>query len=240
MIAQLQSVCVDIAGQRILDDITLEIPAHTVVAVIGASGSGKSTLLRLLNGLQAASTGSVRRNGRALADCDLRAVRFNTGYALQQIGLLPHLSVFDNIALPMRLADRDHQHIRERVSTLAQRMQLSAAQLARYPAQLSGGQQQRAGLARALALEPDLLLLDEAFSGLDAITRSDTHAHFASMRGDEINSCLLVTHDLAEARVLSDYLVILRQGRIVRQGGRDDVLSDPRDEYAARLIEEFA
>ncbi|MEL7310862.1 MAG: ATP-binding cassette domain-containing protein [Pseudomonadota bacterium] len=238
MIAELRSVSVDIGERRILHDVDLKIPSGTIVAAIGASGSGKSTLLRLFNGLQHATDGLVMRNGQRIEQQSLREVRFNTGYALQQIALLPHLSVRDNIALPMRIAGRTDHNTTTRVQQLSGRMQLTEAQLDRYPAQLSGGQQQRAGICRALALAPQLLLLDEAFSGLDAITRSETHAQFLAMRGDEINSCLLVTHDLAEAKRLADYFVILSEGRIVRQGPRDDVLRDPQDPYAARLIEQ--
>ena len=238
MIAELQSVSVDIAARRILYDIDLSIPSGTIVAAIGASGSGKSTLLRLFNALQRTTRGRVLRDGVPIEKLSLREVRFNTGYALQQIALLPHLSVRDNIALPMRIAGRTEHNISTRVQQLSDRMQLTGEQLDRYPAQLSGGQQQRAGICRALALAPQLLLLDEAFSGLDAITRSETHAQFLAMRGDEINSCLVVTHDLAEARRLADYFVILSDGRIVRQGPRDEVLNDPQDPYAARLIEQ--
>lgn len=238
MIAELKSVCVDIGSRRILSDIDLEIPRGRIVAAIGASGSGKSTLLRLLNGMQMPSGGAVLRGGEAITHDRLRAVRFNTGYALQQIALLPHLSVRENIALPMRIAGTEPERIDQRIETLSARMQLTNDQIARYPAQLSGGQQQRAGLCRALALAPELLLLDEAFSGLDAITRSETHSQFLEMRADEIDSCLLVTHDLLEARRLADYFVILSAGRIVRQGPRDDVLNDPRDAYAAKLIEQ--
>lgn len=209
------------------------------MAVIGASGSGKSTLLRLLNGLQAASAGIVLRNDKPLHDATLRATRQNTGYALQRIGLLPHLTAHRNIALPMILAGWDAQRIGVRINVLRERLQLTEAQLERFPTALSGGQQQRVGLCRAMALRPDLLLLDEAFSGLDAITRNDTYQQFEHIRGDEINACLLVTHDLAEASRLADDLVILRSGRIVRQGTRDAVLDDPQDAYAQQLIETF-
>ncbi|MEM9172183.1 MAG: ATP-binding cassette domain-containing protein [Pseudomonadota bacterium] len=238
-VAQLDSVGVRIGENQILEDIDLLVPRGSVVAVIGASGSGKSTLLRLLNGLQQATSGRVLRDGRLLTSADSREIRFNTGYALQQIGLLPHLSVRQNIELPLQLAQWPRARRHERCDVLAARMQVSQAQLQRYPHELSGGQQQRAGLARAMALKPDLLLLDEAFSGLDAITRVELHDTFNALRGAEIDSCLLVTHDLAEANRLADRLVILRHGRIVRQGLREDVLNDPRDDYAARLIETF-
>ncbi|MEM7611473.1 MAG: ATP-binding cassette domain-containing protein [Pseudomonadota bacterium] len=237
--AEIRQVCVELGGTRILSDIDLRIPQATTVAIIGASGSGKSTLLKLLNGLRQPSAGEVLRDGRPIAAHDLRALRFSTGYALQEIGLFPHLSVRDNIALPMRLAGWQPDRIDARTDELIALMQLAPKAIDRFPTQMSGGQQQRAGLCRALALNPDLLLLDEAFSGLDAITRRQTHDHFVGMRGEQINSCLLVTHDLDEAARLADWLVILHRGRVVRQGPRDEVLDDPRDDYAARLIEAF-
>ena len=169
----------------------------------------------------------------------MRELRRRTGYAMQEIGLLPHLSIADNIGLPLRLAGRGAAAIELRVAALLEAMQLPADLAARYPAAASGGQQQRAGLARALALEPDLLLLDEAFSGLDAITRLATHERFRALRGTEIDACLLVTHDLDEAARLADRLVILNAGRIVREGPRDEVLDDPRDPYAIELVETF-
>ncbi|MEL6870679.1 MAG: ATP-binding cassette domain-containing protein [Pseudomonadota bacterium] len=239
-VAQLQNVGVTIDTTHILHDINLRVDAQRIVAVVGASGSGKSTLLRLLNGLQAPSAGQVLRAGQALDTSNLRQVRMNTGYALQQIGLLPHLSARDNIALPMHLAGWLDNDTQQRIDQLSERLRLSAQQLARYPSQLSGGQQQRVGLCRAMALQPDLLLLDEAFSGLDAITRNATHQRFSELRGSEINACLLVTHDLTEARKLADDLVIMRAGRIVRQGPCESVLQDPQDDYARELIETFA
>ncbi|MEO0951538.1 MAG: ATP-binding cassette domain-containing protein [Pseudomonadota bacterium] len=237
--AQLEDVDVILGGNHILHRVRLTLPAGCVTAVIGASGSGKSTLLRLLNGLVTPQAGTVYRHGQSLTPERLRDVRRDTGYAMQQIGLLPHLSIADNIALPLRLAGRDADAIADRLTSLLDAMQLSPELAARYPAAASGGQQQRAGLARALALEPELLLLDEAFSGLDAITRLATHQQFLALRGTEIKSALLVTHDLDEAARLADRLVILNAGRIVREGPRDDVLADPRDPYAIELVEAF-
>lgn len=238
-IAELDDVDVVLGGAPVLSGIRLSLPTGCVTAVIGASGSGKSTLLKLCNGLVRPSSGTVRRDGAPVSGDGWREIRRNTGYAMQEVGLLPHLSIYDNIALPLRLAGREPATVAARVTTLLAEMQLPAALAARYPAAASGGQQQRAGLARALALEPDLLLLDEAFSGLDAITRLATHERFTELRGTEINACLLVTHDLDEATRLADRLVILNAGRVVRAGPRDEVLADPRDPYATELIESF-
>lgn len=239
-IAELRDVDVTIGDACILSQINLRLPPRAVVAVIGASGSGKTTLLKLFNGLRTPASGVVLRDGRPLNDGNLRDLRMDTGYALQQIGLLPHLTARQNIALPMRLADWPAERIAARIEVLLQRMQLSASQAERFPAGLSGGQQQRAGLCRALALQPSLLLLDEAFSGLDAITRLEIHERFNALRESEINACLLVTHDLAEARRLADQLVILKDGQIIRQGHTQDVMDDPGHPYARQLIETFA
>ncbi|MEL7296215.1 MAG: ATP-binding cassette domain-containing protein [Pseudomonadota bacterium] len=235
----LDEVGVSIQDETILSDLSLEVADGACVAVIGASGSGKSTLLRLINGMQRPTRGRVLRAGRDVADLSTQTLCQQTGYALQQIGLFPHLTVADNIGLPLKLAGVNPTEREHRVTDLAERLGLTAAQLARYPHGLSGGQQQRAGLCRAVILEPAVLLLDEAFSGLDAITRNEALAVFADFQSSRRFATIMVTHDLNEARKIADWLVVLEAGRIVRQGPRDDVLTDPRHPYATALIEAF-
>lgn len=238
-VVHLQQVGVSIQDETILTDLSLEVDADACVAVIGASGSGKSTLLRLINGMQRPTRGRVLRAGRDVADTPTQTLCRQTGYALQQIGLFPHLTVADNIGLPLKLAGIETAEREHRLMHLAERLGLTAAQLARYPQALSGGQQQRAGLCRAVILEPDVLLLDEAFSGLDAITRNEALDVFADFRSTRQFATIMVTHDLNEARKIADWLVVLDAGRIVRQGPRDDVLTDPHHPYAKALIEAF-
>ncbi|MFK8052272.1 MAG: ATP-binding cassette domain-containing protein [Woeseiaceae bacterium] len=220
--------------------IDLVIEPKTTTAVIGESGSGKSTLLRLLNGMQPADSGSVTRQGRPITSIGTQALRQNTGYAMQQIGLYPHRTIRENIALPLQLAGRVDQNSAQLVTSLARQLQLNDAQLDRYPTELSGGQQQRAGLCRALILQPDLLLLDEAFSGLDAITRSHALDAFLALKARTALTTVLVTHDLNEARKVADHLVVLYEGKIVRQGPKADVLQNPSHPYAAALIKAFS
>lgn len=239
-VASLTAVGVTIDGREILSDIDFAVEELSTVAIIGASGSGKSTLLRLLNGMRLATRGDVLRRGKPIAEHDMQNLRRATGYALQETGLFPHMTVYDNIQLPFDLAGVPTNEARERIHQLTTRLQLTDAQLQRYPSQLSGGQQQRAGLCRALALNPDLLLLDEAFSGLDAITRNHALDTFLALREDQALTTVLVTHDLNEARRIADWLVVLDQGKIVRQGPRDEVLRDPVHPYARALIEAFS
>jgi osmoprotectant transport system ATP-binding protein len=238
-LVEIRGVNVRLGGTDILHDIDLTVPAHRTVAIIGASGSGKSTLLQVINALIAPASGSVRCFGAAIADQDAIALRRRIGYALQETGLFPHLRVADNIQLPARLAGWPRARIDERVAALLALMDLPAELLRRYPPELSGGQRQRIGICRAMMLAPPLLLLDEAFSGLDPITKIEVHERFVALRDAERMSCVLVTHDMAEASLLADDLVILQRGRVVRSGTRDAVIEDPRHPYAARLVEAF-
>lgn len=238
-IVHLDDVSLTFGEAQILEEISLQVAAGQTLAVIGESGSGKSSLLKLMNGQYAATSGVVHRGGDPIDAQDRRQVRRQTGYALQEVGLFPHLRVRENILLPLKLAGKDDSENTERAMALAEQLQLSAAQLQRYPNALSGGQQQRAGLCRALVLEPELLLLDEAFSGLDAITRNDALALFATLKTSLSLTTVMVTHDLNEARRVADALVVLKDGRVVRHGTRQDVLSDPQHPYAKQLIEAF-
>lgn len=211
------------------------MPADQTTAVLGASGSGKSTLVQLAIGLLRPDTGRVTVFGEPFDYDDPRPLRRRIGYAIQDVALLPHMRVRDNILLPARLAEWPAKAGTERLNELMSLMQLTHDVLDRYPEELSGGQQQRAGLCRAMMLRPSLLLLDEPFSGLDAMTRQGIHEQFLELQDQEPVSSVLVTHDPQEAINLARYLVIMREGRILQAGQVDQVVENPADAYVRKL-----
>lgn len=218
-----------------LDHVTLQLPAGATTAILGASGSGKSTLVQLAIGLLRPDRGAVRVLGSRLDYDDLRPVRRRIGYAIQDVALLPHLSVRRNIVLPARLARWEEGDIRARVDELTDMMELDPALLDRYPHELSGGQQQRSGLCRAMMLRPELLLLDEPFSGLDAMTRQGIHERFIELKEREPVATLLVTHDPQEAINLASYMVVMRAGRVLQHGATQEIVTNPANDYVDKL-----
>jgi osmoprotectant transport system ATP-binding protein len=238
--------CVDVRGVSkrftddapVLQDIDLALPAGLTTAVVGASGSGKTTLLQLVNAVLKPDQGEVRVFGEPIPDDDLVSFRRGIGYAVQGVGLFPHLTNRQNVELLARLSGWPRERRDARYRTLLQQMELPLDVSERYPHSLSGGQQQRLGLCRALMLEPRLLLLDEPFSAVDPITRVGLYRTFQQVQTQAGVSTLLVTHDMREAVRLADYLVILKEGRVLQAGATGDVLNAPADEYVSSLVTE--
>ncbi len=199
----------------VLDSISLAIPAGAFVALTGASGAGKTTLLRLANRLIAADAGSVRIDGVDVAAGDAATLRRRIGYAIQGVGLFPHWTVAENIAAVPRLIGSDAASIAARVRKLLDLVELPQDFAARLPRQLSGGQASRVGLARALAAQPKLLLLDEPFGALDPETRASLGDKLVQLHHDEALTTVMVTHDLADALTRAGRVVVLDGGRIV-------------------------
>jgi osmoprotectant transport system ATP-binding protein len=211
---------IDVVARRghadVLRGVSLTVAAGEVVALVGRSGSGKTTMLRLVNRMLTAASGEVRVGGRPVSAWDPIVLRRQTGYAIQDVGLFPHLSVAQNIAIVPRLLRWDDQRIAARVQQLLDLVGLDAAEFrTRRPDQLSGGQRQRVGLARALAADPPVLLMDEPFGALDPITRAELHREFKGVQAAMHKTVLLVTHDLAEAFRLADRVAVLQDGAIV-------------------------
>lgn len=218
-----------------LDDVTLRLPARQITAVLGASGSGKSTLIQLIIGLLRPDAGRVTALGETIDYAHPAALRKRIGYAIQDVALFPHLSIRDNIVLPARLDDRSQEDIEARLAELMALMQLPDSVLGRWPHELSGGQQQRAGLCRAMMLRPELLLLDEPFSGLDTMTRRSIHEQFLALQEAEPIASVLVTHDPQEAINLAQTIVVMRHGRVLQHGAVQDVIANPVNDYVAEL-----
>jgi osmoprotectant transport system ATP-binding protein len=219
-----------------LDAVSLEVAAGECVALVGESGSGKTTLLRFFNRLVTPSGGRVLVNGADVATLDPVEVRRTLGYVPQDGGLLPHWRVLRNVALVPWLNG----------AAEPERMARAALELVgldptmfggRWPRDLSGGQRQRIAVARAIAARPRIVLLDEPFAALDAITRADAQALFARLRRELGLTSLLVTHDLAEARLLADRIAVLRQGRLEQIGPPAEIIASPATDYVRRLFE---
>ncbi|HSK18454.1 MAG TPA: ATP-binding cassette domain-containing protein [Longimicrobiales bacterium] len=218
-----------------LDGVSLTVATGECLAIVGESGSGKTTLLHLFNRLVEPDAGSVLAGGEDVAAHDPIALRRRIGYVPQTGGLLPHWTVLRNVALVPSL--ERHADPEGAARSALELVGLAPEMFAqRRPAELSGGQRQRVAIARALAAQPRYLLLDEAFSALDAITRGDVHEAFLNIRRKLPVTTLLVTHDLREAVVLADRTAVLRRGRLEHVGPTREVVAAPATPYVAELI----
>ncbi|HEU4578935.1 MAG TPA: ATP-binding cassette domain-containing protein [Polyangiaceae bacterium] len=224
-------------GQRAaVAGLSFELPAGQLLALIGESGSGKTTTLKMLNRLIEPSSGSVRVGGRDVTGVPPHALRRQIGYAFQKVGLFPHLTVAENVAITPRLLGWSKQRIEARVRELLQLVELDASFAGRFPDSLSGGQAQRVGLARALGANPPLLLLDEPFGALDPLTRDRLQQSFDRLRRGLGLTVVLVTHDVSEALSLADRILVLRGGRCVQLDTPHALLTAPADPYIEQLL----
>ncbi|HVZ32187.1 MAG TPA: ABC transporter ATP-binding protein, partial [Polyangiaceae bacterium] len=220
----------------VVADVSFELGAGELLAVVGESGSGKSTLLKMINRLLEPSAGSVRVAGRDVRDSPGHLLRREIGYVFQGVGLFPHLTVGENVGIVPWLLGWSKASIAERVRELLELVELDATLATRAPASLSGGQAQRVGLARALAGRPNVLLLDEPFGALDPLTRDRLQQVLDRLRHELALSVVLVTHDLSEALLLADRILVLRRGRVVQLGTPGTLYAQPADEYVEMLL----
>lgn len=207
----------DASGERrtLLHPLDLELAPGSITALLGRSGSGKTTLLRMVNGLVTPSAGQVLVDGRPTSAWDLLELRRSIGYVIQETGLFPHMSVERNAGMALELAGRPARDRTARVREVLALAGLDPSLATRYPWQLSGGQRQRVGLARAMAADPGVLLMDEPFGALDPMTRAEMQTMLRDLLQRVRKTVLLVTHDLEEALFLADRIILLEQGSVV-------------------------
>jgi osmoprotectant transport system ATP-binding protein len=233
-VLDIRNVSVTIGGRPILRDVSLSVDQGETVVLLGRSGSGKTTLLKVVNGLVTPDSGEILFEGRHVAVPDLIRLRRRMGYVIQDGGLFPHWTVEANVGLVPRLEGWAPDRIAARVESLLSTVGLPPAEYrGRYPRQLSGGQKQRVGIARALAAEPPLLLLDEPFAALDPITRFHLQREFLDLRRSLNNAAIFVTHDVREALALATRIVLLKNGAIELTATPDEFLGAQGDEARA-------
>ena len=222
---------------KVLNHVSLTVERGEFLVIIGPSGCGKTTLLKMINGLVAPTEGEVTVKGEGLDKCNLVAVRRKIGYAVQGAKLFPHMTVEENICYVTGL---EKKMTREEKRTLARKMldmvQLPPELAARFPRQLSGGQQQRVGIARAMAAEPDILLMDEPFGAVDEITRKGLQEELLALQKKTGITIVFITHDIGEAFLLGSRILIMKDGGILQEGTKEELMANPKDAFVKRLL----
>jgi osmoprotectant transport system ATP-binding protein len=224
-------------SQFAVRDVSLSIAPNAFVAVVGDSGSGKTTLLKMVNRLVDPDTGAVCVDGRNVQGIPAHELRRQIGYVFQGIGLFPHMTVAENIGITPRLLGTPKAATDERVAELVDLVGLPQTFLPRMPAELSGGQQQRVGVARALAAKPAIMLMDEPFGALDPVTRDALGSEYRKLHDRMGFTTVMVTHDVMEAVLLSDRILVMRQGEIVADGAPRDLLVAQEDPGVRALMD---
>ncbi len=221
-----------------VDDLSLVVKAGELLVLLGGSGSGKTTTLKMMNRLIEPSAGRTIIDGQDTGAVDPHQLRRRIGYVFQRIGLFPHMTVAENVAVTLTLIGWDGLRIRRRVDELLELVELAPALVRdRRPAELSGGQQQRVGVARALAASPRVMLLDEPFGSLDPLTRDRLQQSFLRIRRQLGLTAIFVTHDMVEALLLGDRVAVMNEGRLVQVGTPRELLQFPANDYVRQLME---
>jgi osmoprotectant transport system ATP-binding protein len=223
--------------QAAVENLSLTIPAGDICVLVGPSGAGKTTAMKLVNRLIELDEGDITIDGTSIRDQDAVELRRGIGYVIQQVGLFPHMTIAENIATVPRLLGWPKKRTKERIAELLDLVGLEQEYADRYPSQLSGGQRQRVGLARALAVDPPLMLMDEPFGALDPITRDRLQLEFLRLHEDVRKTVIFVTHDIDEAIKLGDRIAIMREGgHLAQYDTPDRLLAHPADDFVARFV----
>lgn len=220
-----------------LKNINLTINESEVTVFIGPSGSGKTTLLKMINRLEDNTTGEVKINGKNVKEYDIHKMRWDIGYALQQVALFPHMNVEENIAIVPELKKWKKEKINVRIDELLNMVGLEPKKYRkRNPSELSGGEAQRVGIARALAADPKIILMDEPFSALDPITRANLQEDIKKLQKQINKTIVFVTHDIEEAFFLGDKICIIQDGELIQSGTKQEIISNPQNDFVRRFI----
>ncbi len=226
------------AGYAAVNDVSFTVEEGEFITILGSSGCGKTTLLKMVNRLYEPDSGSIVLFGEDVSTVDVVKVRRRIGYVIQQIGLFPHYTVGDNIAVVPKLLKWDKDKIAARVDELLSMVGLEPSEFCnRYPTQLSGGQQQRVGLARALAVDPKILLMDEPFGAIDSITREKLQSELSALHRETGKTFLFVTHDIEEAFKLGDRVMIMNEGRLLQFDTPETIIRSPADPFVKSLVD---
>ena len=224
-------------GARAVDGLSLHVPEGEICVLIGPSGCGKTTSMRMVNRLIPITSGRITVQGVDNREVPAEELRRKIGYAIQQIGLFPHMTVFDNIAVVPRLLEWEEDRIRKRVDQLLELVGLDPdVNRGKYPRQLSGGQQQRVGVARALGADPPIMLMDEPFGAVDPITRETLQDEFLQVQKAIGKTIIFVTHDIDEAIKMGDRVAVMREGKLVQFDAPDDLLANPADAFVRDFV----
>ncbi|MGM8211209.1 ABC transporter ATP-binding protein [Virgibacillus sp. W0430] len=224
-------------GTVALNNVSVTIPPHKLTAIIGPSGCGKTTLMKMINRLETPSSGELFIDEEPISQKDAVKLRRSIGYVIQRIGLIPHMTIAENIALVPDLLGWEQQQIDSRVNELLQLVKLDPATYKnRYPLELSGGQQQRIGVARALASDPNIILMDEPFSALDPISREQLQKELKSLQVKIQKTIVFVTHDMDEALEIADLIVVMRNGKIEQVSSPNELLSHQENAFVRSFI----
>ncbi|MDQ7825587.1 MAG: ABC transporter ATP-binding protein [Candidatus Eremiobacteraeota bacterium] len=219
-------------GFHAVKDVSFSVEQGETLCLLGTSGCGKTTLLKMINRLIEPTSGTICLKGRDTREWDVIALRRGIGYVIQSIGLFPHMTIRDNVALVPRLCGWDEKAIEQRTMHLMEMVHLEPENyMDRFPRELSGGQQQRVGVIRALAADPDMILMDEPFGALDPITRSKIQEEFMALKRSLGKTIIIVTHDLAEALRLGDRIALVHQGSIEQLGTPDELIRSPANDF---------
>ena len=225
------------SSDRAVADFSLEISAGETVVLVGPSGSGKTTILRMINRLEEPTSGTISVDGKDVMSVDPVALRRTIGYVIQSIGLMPHRTIAQNIATVPRLVGWERARIEQRVQELIAILELDPMLLKRYPAELSGGQRQRVGVARALAVDPPVMLMDEPFGAVDPIVRARLQAQFLALQRRIRKTIVLVTHDIEEALHMGDRIAIINRGGHLEQYDTPEaILRAPANEFVGNFV----
>lgn len=220
-----------------LEDFSLTAPSSKITVLMGLSGSGKTTLIRMVNKMVTPTSGTVSIDGVDVAGLDAVGLRHRIGYVMQEVGLLPHKTVLDNVALIARISGQSAAEARSNATHMLKMVGIDEASFSRFPSQLSGGQQQRVGVARALATKPNILLMDEPFGAVDPIVREELQDELSRIQRELELTIVFVTHDRHEALKIADQLVVLSHGGHIEQAGPPaELVANPASEFVRKLL----